>query len=45
MKEYTKKGMYMQMELKAKFLMSRCLENEKARDFLRGLQLKKEELA
>ena len=44
MKEYTQKGVYMKMELKAKCLMSRCLEKGNAKDFLRGLRLKKEEL-
>ena len=34
----------MKMELKAKCLMSRCLEKGNAKDFLRGLRLKKEEL-
>jgi len=43
--EYTKKGVYMQTELRAKFLTSRCAEKGNARDFLRGLRLKKEELA
>ena len=44
-KEYTKKGVYMQTELWAKFLTSRCPEKGNAKDFLRGLWLKKEELA
>ena len=43
-KEYTQKGVYMKMELRAKFLMSRCLEKGNVKDFLRGLRLKKEEL-
>ena len=45
MKEYMQKGVYMQTELRAKFLMSRCLDKGNAKDFLRGLRLKKEELA
>ena len=44
-KEYTKKGVYMQTELRVKFLTSRCPERGNAKDFLRGLWLKKEELA
>ena len=40
-KEYTQKGVYMQMELRAKFLTLRCPEKDNAKDFLRGLQLKK----
>jgi hypothetical protein len=44
-KEYTVKGAYAQTEMRAKFLMSRCPEKGNARDFLRGLRLKKEELA
>ena len=44
-KEYTQKGLYMQTELRAKFLMSRCPDKGNAKDFLRGLRLKKEELA
>ena len=44
-KEYTVKGAYAQTEMRAKFLTSRCLEKGNARDFLRKLRLKKEELA
>jgi len=44
-KEYMWKGMYMQTELRAKFLTSRCAEKGNVRDFLQGLWLKKEELA
>jgi hypothetical protein len=44
-KEYTVKGVYAQMEMRAKFLTSRCPEKGNAKDFLRGLRLKKEELA
>ena len=44
-KEYTVKGAYAQMEMRAKFLMSRCSEKGNVKDFLRGLRLKKEELA
>ena len=44
-KEYTVKGAYAQTEMRAKFLTSRCPEKGSARDFLRGLRLKKEELA
>ena len=40
-KEYTVKGAYAQMEMRAKFLTSRCLEKGNAKDFLRGLRLKK----
>ena len=36
-KEYTQKGVYMKMELRAKFLMSRCSEKGNMKDFLRGL--------
>ena len=45
MKEYMQKGVYMQTELRAKFLTSRCPDKGNAKDFLRGLRLKKEELA
>ena len=44
-KEYTVKGAYAQTEMRAKFLTSRCPEKGNAKDFLRGLRLKKEELA
>src|ERR1700678_1302435 len=44
-KEYTVKGAYTQTEMRAKFLTSRCPERGNAKDFLRGLRLKKEELA
>ena len=44
-KEYTVKGAYAQTEMRAKFLTSRCAEKGNARDFLRKLRLKKEELA
>ena len=44
-KEYTVKGVYAQTEMRAKFLTSRCAEKENMKDFLRGLRLKKEELA
>src|ERR1700678_2751277 len=44
-KEYTVKGVYAQTEMRAKFLTSRCSEKGNAKDFLRGLRLKKEELA
>ena len=43
-KEYTVKGVYVQMEMRAKFLTSRCPEKGNVKDFLRGLRLKKEEL-
>src|SRR6202522_3449770 len=43
-KEYTVKGAYAQTEMRAKFLTSRCPERGNAKDFLRGLRLKKEEL-
>jgi hypothetical protein len=39
------KGAYAQTEMRAKFLTTRCPEKGNARDFLRGLRLKKEELA
>ena len=45
MKEYMVKGAYAQTEMRAKFLTMRCLEKGNMRDFLRGLRLKKEELA
>ena len=41
---YTVKGVHVQTEIRAKFLMSRCPEKGNAKEFLRGLQLKKEEL-
>ena len=44
-KEYTQKRVYMKTELRAKFLMSRCSDKGNVKDFLRGLRLKKEELA
>jgi hypothetical protein len=44
-KEYTVKGAYAQTEMRAKFLTSRCPEKGNAKEFLRGLRLKKEELA
>ena len=44
-KEYTVKGAYAQTEMRAKFLTSRCVEKANAKEFLRGLRLKKEELA
>src|ERR1700678_2281432 len=44
-KEYTVKGAYAQTEMRAKLLTSRCPERGNAKDFLRGLRLKKEELA
>src|SRR6202522_4010649 len=44
-KEYTVKGAYAQTDMRAKFLQSRCLERGNARDFLRKLRLKREELA
>src|SRR5271168_2704740 len=44
-KEYTVKGAYAQTEMRAKFLTSRCPERGNAKEFLRGLRLKKEELA
>ena len=44
-KEYKVKGAYTQTEMRAKFLTSRCPEKGNAKDFLRSLRLKKEELA
>ena len=47
--EYMVKGAYhaayAQTEMKVKFLMSQCPEKGNTKDFLRGLRLKKEELA
>jgi gag-polypeptide of LTR copia-type len=43
-KEYTVKGAYAQMEMRTKFLTMRCPYKENAKDLLRGLRLKKEEL-
>ena len=44
-KEYTKKGVFAQMEMRAKLLTLRCLDKGSAKELLRGLWLKKEELA
>ena len=44
-REYTVKGAYAQTEMRSKFLTSRCPEKGNAKEFLRGLRLKKEELA
>ena len=44
-KEYTVKGVHAQTEIRAKFLMLRCPEKGNTKEFLRGLRLKKEELA
>jgi len=44
MKEYTEKGAYAQMDMRAKFLALRCPEKGNVRDFLDELQVKKEEL-
>ena len=44
-REYTIKGVYAQTEIRAKFLISRCPERGNVKEFLRGLRLKKEELA
>ena len=44
-REYTVKGVYAQTEMRAKFLMLRCPERGNVKEFLRGLRLKKEELA
>ena len=44
-REYTVKGVYAQTEIRAKFLMMPCPERGNAKEFLRGLRLKKEELA
>ena len=43
-KKYMKKGVFVQMEMRVKFLMLRCPERGSVKEFLRGLQLKKEEL-
>ena len=43
--EYTEKGDYAKMEMRAKFLKSKCLEKGDTRDFLMDLQVKREELA
>lgn len=44
-KEYMEKGTYAQTELRTKFLESRCPDKGNIREFLEGLQIKKEELA
>lgn len=44
-REYTIKGVHAQMEIRVKFLTMRCLEKGNVKEFLRGLRLKKEELA
>ena len=44
-KEYMKKGVFAQMEMRVKFLTLRCPERGSVKEFLRGLRLKKEELA
>ena len=36
-KEYTVKGVHVQTEIRAKFLMSRCPEKGNVKEFLRGL--------
>ena len=43
-REYTVKGVHAQTEIQAKFLTMRCPEKGNAKEFLRGLRLKKEEL-
>ena len=43
-KEYTEKGAYVQTDLHAKFLASRCPEKGNVREFLEELQTKREEL-
>jgi len=43
--EYTERGDYAKTELRAKFLKMRCPDKANIRDFLQGLQVKKEELA
>jgi len=43
-KEYTEKGAYVQTDMRAKFLASRCPEKGNVRDFLDQLRTKKEEL-
>jgi len=43
-KEYTEKGAYMQTDMRAKFLASRCPEKGNVRDFLDKLRMKREEL-
>ena len=44
-KEYMIKGAFAQTEMRAKFLTSRCPEKGNPKEFLKGLRLKKEELA
>ena len=44
-REYTVKGIYAQIEIRVRFLLMQCLERGNAREFLRGLRLKREELA
>ena len=43
--EYTDKGAYAQTELRTKFLESRCPKKGNICEFLKGLHIKKEELA
>ena len=43
--EYTEKGDYAKMEMRAKFLEMRCPDKTNVQDFLLGLWVKKEELA
>ena len=43
MREYTVKGIYAQMEIRAKFLLMKCPERGNMMEFLRGLRLKGEE--
>jgi len=43
--EYTDKGVYTQIELQTKFLELRCPEKGNICEFLKGLCIKKEELA
>jgi len=43
--EYTEKGDYAKMEMRAKFLKPKCLEKGDTWDFLMDLQVKQEELA
>ena len=44
-REYTVKGIYPQTKIRARFLLMKCPERGNAEEFLRGLRLKREELA
>ncbi len=44
-KEFSKKSVYTQVDLRAKFMGMKCSDKANPREFLEGLRLKKEELA